>query len=240
MNVQSRLAAQRRAGVQVRKALLLCLTLAAVVAGCADRQLNAFRNRAADRDYGWIAAQAVTCEQASDVCGQLHLIKGDACFRLAKADTTPLENYTCAAAELEKGLAFNRSWSEAAVQLQFQENLCESLRNLYDLQSGAPAAQTLERFIDAAEGLYQLAPESVAAVYYLAHALLRQVQPALLDLNAARRLPVCSRLKRSLANVLTMMETSKQTPLPGWDRFAANYQRLSFELGSALHAAQCR
>lgn len=240
MNDQSRLTAQRRAGLPALKALLLGLMLAAPIAGCAARQLHTFRDRAADQDYGWIAAQAVTCDQSSDVCGQLHLIKGDACFRLAKADTALLDNYTCAAAELEKGLAFNRSWGEAAVQLQFQENLCESLRNLYDLQSGATAARNLERFIKAAEGLYQLAPDSVPAVYYLAHVRLQQVQPALFDLNAARRMPVCHRLKRSLTNVLTLMETAEQTPLPGWDRFAANYRRLSYELGSALHTAECR
>jgi hypothetical protein len=36
------------------------------------------------------------------------------------------------------------------------------------------------------------------------------------------------------------METAKHEPLPTWDRFAKRYQRLAFDLGSALHAAQCR
>ncbi|MBC2712227.1 MAG: hypothetical protein HGJ94_14965 [Desulfosarcina sp.] len=217
-----------------------CLTLIMVLAGCAAMQLDTFKKHAANGDHGWIAAQAVTCEKASDVCGQLHLIKGDACFRLARADTVPAANYACAADELEKGLALTRSWADAAVHRQFQENLCESLKNLQDLQSGEVAAQTLARFVEAAEGLYKLAPESVPAVYYLAKARLRQVQPLLSDINAASRVPVCNRLKRTVTNVLSMMETAKEAPLPDWDRFANNYQRLSFDLGSAIRAADCR
>jgi hypothetical protein len=114
------------------------------------------------------------------------------------------------------------------------------LRNLQDRQSGDAATQTLARFVEAAEGLYQLAPESVPAVFYLAKARLRQVQPALSNLNAANQVPACNRLKRTLNTVLSMMETAKTEPLAHWDRFAGNYQRLSFDLGSAMHAANCR
>jgi hypothetical protein len=51
---------------------------------------------------------------------------------------------------------------------------------------------------------------------------------------------VCNRLKRTLTGVLSMMERAKQTPIPDWNRFAANYQRLSFDLGSAIRMAECR
>lgn len=240
MSIQSRptpLPASRLIG---RTAPVFYLMLILAVAGCATMQLSTFQKHARDGDHDWIAAQAVTCEKTSDVCGQLHLIKGDACFRLAKAGTAPVDSYTCAADELAHGLALNRSWNDAAVHRQFQENLCESLRNLQDLQSGEAATQTLARFVVAAEDLYQLSPESVPAVYYLAKARLRQVQPMILDINAATRVPVCNRLKRSVTGVLAMMETARQSPLPGWDRFADNYQRLSFDLGSAMRAAGCR
>lgn len=222
------------------KALAFCLTLTLVVTGCTAMQLNTFKKHAANNDHGWIAAQAVTCEKASNVCGQLHLIKGDACFRLAKAHTAPVDNYTCAADALEKGLALNLSWEDPAVHRQFQENLCESLSNLQDLQTAEVAVQTLDRFVVAAEALYQLAPESVPAVYYLARVRLRQEQPMLFDLNAAYRVPVCIRLKRTVTSVLSLMETAKGAFLPDWDRFADNYQRLAFDLGAAMRTAECR
>lgn len=237
--VRTYLPAHRHSQLPGRLARALCLALLLVLAGCVAMQLNTFEKHAANGDHGWIAAQTVTCEKASDVCGRLHLIKGDSCFRLANADTTPVDNYTCAADEIEKGLALNPSWADATVHRQFQENLCESLRNLQDLHTGEAATQNLARFVFAAEGLYQLAPESVPAVYYLSKARLRQVQPMLFDINAASRIPVCNRIKRTVTRVLSIMETAKGAPLPDWDRFADNYQRLSFDLGAAMRAAEC-
>jgi hypothetical protein len=220
-------------------AIILSLMMIVVISGCAARQLSSFKQHAAANDYQWIAAQTVGCEKTSDACGQLHLIRGDACFRLAKQGMNTKDSYACAADELEKGLAVNRTWADAAVHRQFQENLCESLRNLQDLQSGEAAAQTLNRFVAAAEGLYQLAPDSVPAVYYLAKARLRQEQPMLVDIDAATRVPVCNRLKRAVTSVLSMIEAAKRKTLPEWDRFADNYQQLSFELGTTIKAAQC-
>jgi hypothetical protein len=240
MTIPSRLTPRRHSRLHARPSLAFFLMVALVVAGCTAMQLNAFKKHAASGDHSWIAAQEVTCEKASDACGQLHLIKGDACFRLAKAGTAAADNYACAADQLEQGLALNRSWPDAAVHRQFRENLCESLRNLQDLQAGEAAGQTLARFVDAAEKLYQLAPESIPAVYYLAKARLRQVQPMILDMDAATRVPVCNRLKRTVTDVLAMMETARATPLADWDRFADNYERLSFDLGSAMRAAGCR
>lgn len=240
MTTQPRSIVQRFSQVLGRPVLSFCLTLILVLTGCTAMQLNTFKRHSASGDHGWIAAQAVRCENASDVCGQLHLIKGDACFRLAKADTGPGDNYTCAADALEKGLALNHSWADAAVHRQFQENLCESLKNLQDRQSTEAAAQTLIRFVNAAEALYQLAPQSVPAVYYLARVRLEQVKPLLLDINAALRVPVCNRLRRSVTKVLSLMETAGGDPLPEWDRFADNFQRLAFDLGAAMRAAECR
>lgn len=209
-------------------------------ASCATMQLNTFQKHAAQGDDAWIAAQEVNCEKASDVCGQLHLIKGNACFRLAKAGTAPADNYACAADELAQGLALKQSWKDPAAHRRFQEYLCESLSNLQDLQSGATAEKTLVRLTNAAEALHRIAPGSVPAIYYLAMARLRQVQPLLADMSAADRLPVCNRLKRTLTGVLSMMQTAKKSSLPDWDRFAAGYQRLSFDLGLAVRVAECR
>lgn len=225
----------------LRRRVTICLFLMTAVAlgGCAAWQLGTFKKHAAAGDFKWIAAQAVTCDKPSDACGRLHLIRGEACFRLAQNHTHALDNYACASDELGKGLALNRTWEDAAVHRRFQENLCESLRNLQNRQSGKAAAKTAGRLLAAAKGLYQLAPESVAAVYYLAEARLRQIQPMLTDINPATRVPVCSRLKRAVTGVLSMIEKAKHTALPEWGRFAGHYQRLSFELGTTMQAAQC-
>jgi len=53
-------------------------------------------------------------------------------------------------------------------------------------------------------------------------------------------MPVCIRLKRTVTRVLAVMETARGDTLPDWNRFADNYQRLAFDLGAAMQAAECR
>lgn len=227
-------------GVSMCTGSVTVLAVICMLAGCAAVQLDGFKKRAASGDYAWIADQAVNCEKASDRCGQLHLIKGDACFRLAKAGTLPDANYACAANELDKGLALRPSWKDASVHRQFQENLCESLRNVENLPVSDPSAQNVDRLVEAAEVLYRLAPESVPAVFYLEDARLKKIQPTLTDLNTARRIPACNRLKRSINRVLATMKTAETEDLPDWPRFAQNYQQLSYDLGLAIKEAQCQ
>ena len=223
-----------------RPALAASLSLILIFSGCASMQLRQFQKHAERGDHEWIVGQAIACQKASDVCGQLHLIKGAACFRLAKAGRKPAVNYICATDELEKGLALKPSWTDAGAQLYVQENLCESLSNLQALQSGETAERTIDRFVEAAKAFYQLAPEQVPAVYYLSRARLNQMEPILLYINAATRVPVCSQLKRTVTHVLAVMETARGQALPDWSRFADHYERLAFDLGAAMHAADCR
>lgn len=230
----------RRSRFHGNASLTLCLASMLMVAGCAANQLNTFKKRAEQGDLGWIASQPVDCGKATTACGRLHLMKGDACFQLARSGTAPADNDACAADELERGLALTPTWPDDAIHRQFQENLCESLRNLHGLQSGEAARQTLARFEAASKALHRLAPGSVPAVYYLASVRLRQVQPMLMDINAATRVPVCNRLKRTVTRVLVMMESASQAPPPEWDRFADSVQRLAFDLGTAIRVAQCR
>ncbi len=221
-------------------ALAACLALMLIFSGCVSLQLRQFQQHAARGDHEWIAAQTITCGRSSDGCGQLHLNKGDACFRLAKMGREPAVNFACAADELEIGLSLNLSWDAAGVQLQYREKLCESLRRLQGDPSGKTAEQTPSRFLDAAKALYQLAPESVPAVYYLASARLMEIEPLLGDIHAAIRVPICIRLKRTVNRVLTVMENARGDTPADWERFAGDYQRLAFDLGAAIRAAECR
>lgn len=240
MTPQTSSPVDRSALKQRRPALAACLTLFLIFSGCMSLQLTQFQKHAARGDHEWVATQAIECQKASDRCGRLHLIKGEACFRLAKAGREAAVNFACAADELKNGLALKPSWEDAYDQLHFQENLCESLSNLHDLQTGETAQRTLDRFVVAAQALYQLAPESVPAVYYLSRSRLRKIAPMLSGINAATRVPVCNRLKRTVTGVLAVMEIAKDHPLPDWDRFADHYHRLAFDLGAAIRAADCR
>lgn len=221
-------------------AQFVCLVLILILSGCTHLQLNQFHRHAAHGDHEWIAAQAIACQRASDACGQLHLLKGEACFRLAMMGKKPTVNFTCSADELQKGLALKSSWQDAGAPLVFQEYLCESLLRLQDLQSDEVAQQTRDRLMEAAKALYQLAPESIPAAYYLSSARLIQIEPMLREINAAAQVPVCIQLKRTVTRVLSLMETAKGQTLPDWDRFADKYERLVFELGTATRNAGCR
>ena len=219
---------------------VLCLALLLALPGCSVMQLNAFEKHAARGEHAWIARQVVACDDASVACAQLHLMRGDACLRVAGAAARPAAALACAADALELGLSLNAAWPDPDERRWFQEKLCQSLKRLADLQSGPTAAQTAARLTEAAEGLYRLAPAGAGAVYYLAEARLRQVLPLSPDMTPAERLPVCNRLKRTLIGVLSMTQTARNRPPEDWDRFADAYQRLAFDLGTALRAAQCR
>ena len=214
----------------------VCLLLTIVLSGCAAAALNRFKQHAERGDYQWIANQAIACTHGSAACSQLHLIKGEACLHLAESGQTPAAHYRCDADELAAGLDLSRSRPDTAVQQRFQEYLCESLSNLQAHQ----ADETASKYVEAAQALYQLAPASVPAVYYLSHARLRQVLPELPDLAVYDRLPVCHRLKRTLVTVLTTMEAAKRAGSEDWQRFAGRYERLAFDLGAAIGTAQCR
>lgn len=217
-----------------------CLLSILICLGCSSLQVRQMERRVARGDDTWVAAQAIDCDTASHTCSQLHLIKGYACLRLAESGNKPAVHYACAADELAKGIALRPSWEDRGEQFEAHERRCDALDGLQALQTGTSAAKTLDRLLDAAQTLYQLAPASVPAIYYLSIARLRRLAPRLSTINAANRYPVCSRLKRTVNRVLSLMETARVEALPEWNRFAERYQRLSFDLGAAMHTAECR
>lgn len=241
--VQNRIGIFGGASIRIQRrptVAMACLLSILVCAGCGSLRVQQMERHAARGDDAWIAAQAVDCDTASQACGRLHLIKGDACLRLAESGKEPADHYSCAADELGKGIALMPSWKDTGEHLQIHERRCEALDGLQRLQSGTTANETRDRLLDAAQALYQLAPESVPAIYYLSIAWLRQLEPRLSTVNATNRFPVCSRLKRTVNRVLSLMQTARHGTLPEWNRFAERYQRLAFDLGSAMHTAACR
>ena len=118
--------------------------------------------------------------------------------------------------------------------------MCKALDGLLQSQSEADDGEIRDRLLEAAQNLYQMAPGSIPSQYFLSLAWLRLLEPRIAAIDAADRLPVCSRLKRTANRVLLVMETAKHEPPEEWDRFEASYQRLVFELGVAMRDAGCR
>lgn len=217
-----------------------CLVVMAASSGCGTLRVHQMQRRAAQGDDAWIVAQSTDCDTPSPSCGQLHLLKGNACLRMAEQHRERITDYACASDELAKAIALTPSWDDLDKQLEVNERYCNALDGLQRLQAGKAADDTRGRLWDAAQNLYQLAPDSVPAIYYISIARLRQLTARISTIDAASRLPVCSRLKRTANQVLSLMETARHERLPNWDRFAERYQRLAFELGAAMHAAECR
>lgn len=211
------------------------------IGGCAATDLYQFQRHAADGDHEWIATSAVDCDEPSDACRQLHLIKGNACFQLASAGTAPLDNFACAADELQKGLNQPATPDETADRRAHRERFCESLRMLLVLLPGdaVDVDPIRERFSEAAAALYRSAPGSVAAVYYTASARYHQHQDRIATLSPASRIPVCSRLKRTMGRVLSAIKTAELAPPAAWAEYSDRYERLAYDLGLALRTAGC-
>jgi hypothetical protein len=80
------------------------LVIIALAVGCAPtiRQLADFKNLADAGDYTTITGREVTCTQGNRGCNQVHLIKGDACFELAKRGDPG--RWDCAIQHLSRGI----------------------------------------------------------------------------------------------------------------------------------------
>jgi hypothetical protein len=186
-----------------RLSFLLFLLTLLLVSGCCTgtvRELGKAKEHATSGDFAWIAAQDIKCEETCEGCNQLHLLKGDACYRLAKKGTEPLRYYPCAAQHLETGISMTKQWQTESVgqtRPQTYVNLCDSLRNWRDLSPGAEADKINERLLKDAQGFLAAEPGDPCGIAYLNNARYAKLQPCLLhpercpalcgDLNAVLR-----------------------------------------------------
>lgn len=221
--------------LQAVKILVLFLGLALIASGCSKslKELETFKQRSSAGNYEWIAAQPVLCEPGDEGCNQLHLIKGDACFQLAKGSTDAAKHYQCAADELELGIHQTTQWKQGDLNLnraQNYENRCESLRNLQDLQKGDAGKATGERFLAAAEEFAGVEPNHVGAIYFVSKARLRKLQPELIDVTDANRQNLREQLDQILNAVEGVMSRADGVPQNLWARYKENYALLKKEL----------
>ena len=179
---------------------LLTLFLILFLLGCSStlRQLDSMKEDYHRGNFTAIAAQEVDCRPGDEGCNQVRLIRGDACYRLAKQGVEKKEHYACAAQELQAGIRQTESWDDLAFDLSraaLYANLCESLRNLQDLQAGEAAGATGDKLLAAAREFYRLEPDHPAAGYFLTKARFRKIQPQFVQITEENRKRLCQQVR---------------------------------------------
>lgn len=144
-----------------------------VLAGCLSipAKVDKFKKLHHGGRFEELTAMDVSCDADAEGCNQLHLIKGDACFRLAKTSTDMgirRSNLNCAAGELTMGIELTKAWEDISIdRTRVYENACEAARLCADFGDRA----RFEALLAAnAERFRNFAPDHPGAIFYSARA----------------------------------------------------------------------
>lgn len=198
------------------------LVIVALAVGCGTAGLlSRMKKEAAAGHYPAIAAEDVTCTQGETGCNQIHLIKGDACFRMA-AGGDP-DRWDCAIRNLSLGIDMTEgTTTEMGSTQSYYENLLEALRQRRDSarsrDEAAPFTAQLER---RARAFHDTFPAAPAGYYYLASAQLTQA----LD-NADNAPDAACRTLNDLQRLLARAPAER-------GRYAAGFQRIEADIRGA-------
>jgi hypothetical protein len=209
------------------------LTLALLVAGCSaidpeTAQLERFKELGSAQRHDVIAGEEVHCAEDGEVCRQLHLIKGDACFVLARRNDAAAAHYDCAIAELTAGLD-QEPGDETALgpDQTFAEKLLEALRWRRDLS--ASSAESLPyslRLMQEARAFRAAYPEEPAGYYFEANALYGRVIEGIA--SGGDDAVICGDLEAAL----DLLEAG--TPADG--RYILSFERIGRDIQSTRRA----
>lgn len=201
---------------------------AAILTACGTvGELKTAKESAAKGEYGKLAATPVSCKPADDGCNQLHLIRGDACYRLAKQGDDKPGHYRCAADELELGIQQTKDWKDIEAlgkPAVYYENYCESLRMVRDQQNSNDAsAPWNQKLSTCAKDFLSLAPNHPAGLFFLNNAKLAQFQ---IEFKSKKQNPTaaCAELNAMLAGEKQASALSANTP------YAENHERLTRDI----------
>lgn len=219
---------------------VVVLFAAAVLAnGCCYfstlRPLDKAKDLANKQDYVSVASLEVKCDKSCDGCNQLHLIKGDACYRLAKNGQEPLKRYPCAADELTEGIRLTKQWQMETFNLnrtQTYTNLCESLRNWRDLSAGGQADSINGRLLSTAREFIALEAGNPCGVYFQNNASYAQLRSCLLHPEN------CPALCANLGNI--SQSIAEGLARSGGAECAPNLKELGSEVAQAKEIAHCQ
>lgn len=202
--------------------------------GCTVSDLSRAKDHVQKKDFEWIAGQAYDCAPSDEGCNQLHLIKGDACYRLAKENKEAKKNYECAVRELDSGIKQTSRWAFDGLDLnraQTYENLCESIRNLQDMERGAAAEALTRKLVETSQAFLAAEPGNLAGIYFLNSGRYTLLRSCLIHPEKCPGL--CENLKAVDAEVVQAMPRAEVT------RYLDNYHRLHNDISGARKAAGC-
>jgi len=157
--------------VRLGRILAVC-ALIFTFAGCSQiKEIDKAKDLQKSGKFAELAALKIDCTAKDDGCNQLHLLKGDACYRLAKQvgdHTTKKTQLDCATNELSEGIDMTKDWNVAQLdRAQFYANACEAARLRADFgdrpRFEAMLAKRANQFID-------FAPDNPGAIYFNARA----------------------------------------------------------------------
>ncbi|GEM_PF-3480479 len=207
---------------------LLCVPFLFAACNPALKGLKTAKADFEKQDYAALAATDISCESSDKGCNQLHLIKGDACFRLSKKGVDPAKHYACAVTHLETGIAQTRDWQMKDLNLnraQTYENLLESIRLLQDTKKGAAARQLTEKLVNTAQAFLRIEPGHLGGIYFLNSGAYTLLRSELLRQSNPQKLCVdLNRILQSLKN---------NEPGTSGTKYAPNYERLRLDVNAA-------
>ncbi|MFQ5587932.1 MAG: hypothetical protein ACE5F7_03745 [Nitrospiria bacterium] len=210
-------------------AVLGLLFASLLVFGCATlKGLKEAKEDWKNRNYASLATREVSCKASNKGCNQLHLIKGDACFRLAKSGAEVAKHARCAAQHLQTGISQTEDWQVGDLNLnraQTHENLLESLRLWRDTQRGAEAKKITTQLVASAQAFLQIEPGHLGGIYFLNSGQYTLLRPELLRQTKPSQL--CADLKRILQSL------SDSEPKSQGTKYAPNYAQLRSEVNLA-------
>ena len=132
------------------KVLSLLLIIFILPACLTLRGLDKAKKNYNDGKYSAVTKIEIDCKKKDAGCNQLYLLKGNACYKLAKEGKGNTKGfYFCASANLETGINMTTSW-EGNDRAQNYTNLSDSLKELQDLNSGEAASNATEKLYAAA------------------------------------------------------------------------------------------
>jgi hypothetical protein len=155
-----------------------------------------------DREYAELAVFEFFCKSEDNGCNQLHLLKGDACFRIVKntsdsqAELTVLD---CAANELTTGIEMTKAWDDVPIDpIKIFENACEATR----LRADFGERTRYESMLSAnAKKFLNFAPNFPGAIYYNARADFYMLKQSQNPCNALQTLH--ARMRSALQHIKT-------------------------------------
>jgi hypothetical protein len=224
-----------------RLALAGTLVAALLWAGCGLRALDQMKDAHRQGRFAEVAAMDVDCNPGDERCGQMHLLKGDACYVLGRTaeregeDSTATARFRCADSHLGAGIrqteAAGAGWTVAGTdRRQWYTNRAESLRQLQDLLAGDSARAVSTRLLEFGRTFREATPDAAAPYFYVATARYALLQPRLVDAPTGDG-DVCE----ELGAIRTVLDEAPSGP----DTIQKNLGRLRRQIDSQRSRLDC-